>query len=130
MTPDAIKKMRRVWPKGARLRGDSPKNKLNAKKKEVDNIMFASTKEANRYCYLKQLQQAGVIRELEIQPMYVIEVNDVHICKYTADFRYRDNEYALVVEDVKGQQSGAAYQAFRKNQKLMLAVHGIEVIEI
>jgi len=94
--------------------------------KRVDGILFQSTKESRRYSELKALQQAGVIRDLEMQPKFKLEVNGVHITTYYADFRYHDNERrAEVVEDVKGMRT----QIYIIKRRLMKAIHDIEIEE-
>src|SRR3970040_1846148 len=94
--------------------------------KRVDGILFQSTKESRRYSELKALQQAGVIRDLEMQPKFKLEVNGVHITTYYADFRYHDNERrAQVVEDVKGMRT----QSYIIKRRLMKAIHDIEIEE-
>lgn len=126
------------------------KNKYYAKKVYVDNIAFASKKEANRYTELKTLQQAGKIQDLQMQVKFEIipaQYEDIiqyspkqHKPKvvkklverkvdYVADFVYRQGD-ELVVEDVKGFRDGAAYRIFALKRKLMLQVHGIKVKEI
>ena len=94
--------------------------------KRVDGILFQSTKESRRYSELKALQQAGVIRDLEMQPKFKLEVNGVHITTYYADFRYHDNERrAEVVEDVKGMRT----QIYIIKRRLMKAIRDIEIEE-
>ena len=101
-------------------------NKYRNIPKRVDGILFQSTKESRRYSELKALQQAGVIRDLEMQPKFKLEVNGVHITTYYADFRYHDNERrAEVVEDVKGMRT----QLYILKKRLMKAILGIEVEE-
>src|SRR3970040_2374191 len=98
-------------------------NKYRNIPKRVDGILFQSTKEARRYSELKALQQAGVIRDLEMQPKFKLEINGVHITTYYADFRYHDNERrAEIVEDVKGMRT-ALYIIKRR---LMKAIYEIE----
>ncbi len=62
---------------------------------------FASSTEAKRHSELLLLQRAGEISHIELQPVYPIEVNGVHICDYRAVMRYRDRDGNTVVEDVK-----------------------------
>jgi hypothetical protein len=93
----------------------------------VDGHTFHSKKEARRYMDLLALQVAGLIRDLETQPRFRLEVGGVHICDYFADFRYWDvprNE--IVVEDVKGVRT----DVYKLKKQMMLALHGIEVEEI
>lgn len=106
-------------------------NKYRNKKVEVDGIKFDSKKEARRYSDLLLLQRAGEISELVLQPRFSIWVGGVHVCDYIADFTYKRGEDVLnnfVVEDVKGQKNGGAWRVFRLKQKLMKAVHGIDVV--
>jgi hypothetical protein len=84
-------------------------NKYSNKKTKVDGITFDSKKEAKRYKELKLLEKAGVIKDLELQPKFLIvdtlRKNGKTFKKrsYIADFMYYDNERKkTVVEDVKG----------------------------
>lgn len=112
-------------------------SKYNNSKHEVDGILFASKKEANRYVQLKGMQDIGQISELELQKKYCIIPAQrdpdtgkvIRATHYIADFVYR-KDGALVVEDVKGFRGGTAYNVFRIKQKLMLYVHGIKVREV
>ncbi len=93
----------------------------------VDGIFFHSKKEARHYKVLKAMQQAGIIRDLETQPKFKLDFNNVHICNYFADFQYFDNELNReIVVDVKGVKT----QVYKRKKRLMLAIHGIEVEEI
>lgn len=104
-------------------------NKYRAKKTVVDGIVFDSDKEARRYQDLKLLVRAGTIKDLELQHVFPIELNGYKICKYKADFVYRDIEGRMVVEDVKGMKSGAAYQMFKLKAKLVEAIYSIRILE-
>ena len=101
-------------------------NKYRNIPKRVDGILFQSTKESRRYSELKALQQAGVIRDLEMQPKFKLEVNGVHITTYYADFKYWDNERNQeVIEDSKGMRT----QLYILKKRLMKALLAIEVEE-
>lgn len=93
-------------------------NKYSAKKTIVDNIVFDSKLEANRYKQLKLLEQAGQIRELRLQIKIPLEVNNVLVCKYICDFLYIENN-KLVIEDVKGVKT----DVFRVKWKLLKALY-------
>lgn len=77
---------------------------------EIDNIKFASKKEAKRYGELKLLEKADIIKNLELQkkfelqPSYTNNNNEnIRAINYIADFFYYDNEKGLfIVEDTKG----------------------------
>lgn len=114
-----------------------PKNKFNAVKKTIDGIKFDSTRESKRYEELKLLERAGKIKDLEVQPVYEL-VKSVKYknakrakpaMKYTADFRYWDVEKnELVVEDIKSKAT-AKETDYIMRRHMMLAFHGIEVLE-
>lgn len=76
-------------------------HKYGAKKTQVDGIMFASKKEAKRYVELSFLQGIGKIKDLTLQPVFIMWVEGVKICKYIPDFEYFE-EGIHIVEDVKG----------------------------
>lgn len=84
-------------------------NKYNAKKATVDGHTFDSKREAERYCELKFFVRAGEIRNLELQPRFLLQDkfvdkqgNKHRKIEYVADFLYIDKLGRNVVEDVKG----------------------------
>ena len=84
-------------------------NKYKNKKTEVDGIKFDSLKEARRYGELRLLVKAGMIKDLELQPVFELIPKQKHNGKtirktsYIADFKYTDIQRGIeVVEDVKG----------------------------
>jgi len=83
-------------------------NKYRNKKIIIDGIEFHSTKEGKRYMELKLLERAGLIRELELQPAFLLlpgfKKNGITYRKtmYIGDFKYFDVEQdKYIVEDVK-----------------------------
>lgn len=91
------------------MRKMARRSKYNAKKKVVDGHLFHSTKEAERYCELKLFLKAGLIRNLVLQPRFLLQdeffdKNGVKHKKieYVADFMYIDKCGKTIVEDVKG----------------------------
>lgn len=102
--------------------------KYHNHKTEVDGITFDSRMEAKRYVQLKDMQEAGDIYDLRLQPEYELipayKHNGKRVRKtiYRADFAYRKlagklpdalvDEY--VIEDVKGVET----EAFRLKKKL------------
>lgn len=91
------------------------RNKFNAKKTELNGIIFDSQKEARRYSQLLLLERAKEIKDIELQPRFELIINDKPVkirskgfpngrkCSYKADFRYYDNKtQQVVVEEVKG----------------------------
>jgi hypothetical protein len=95
------------------------KHKYHAIPTVVDGIQFASHKEAKRFVKLKSLEKAGVISDLILQPVYVLQETfkyqgeTVRAIKYVADFAYRENG-KIVVEDTKGVET----QVFKLKRKL------------
>lgn len=96
-------------------------NKYHNRKTIVDNIIFDSRLEANRYCELKLLERSGEIFDLKLQPRFLLQENFKYKDKtyrkieYVADFEYIENGQ-VVVEDVKGMQT----EVFKIKMKLLL----------
>ena len=105
--------------------------KYNASKVMIDGHRFDSRREAARYETLKQMEAAGKIAQLELQPRFELQPafryrgEAVRKIEYVADFRYLDYERGgLVVEDVKGMKT----DVYRLKRKLFLAKYGDGVI--
>ena len=79
---------------------NAKRSKYRNKKTIVDGITFDSKKEAARYADLKLLEKAGLIRNLELQPVVPLIVNGVKIGSYIGDFAYSERG-SRVIEDVK-----------------------------
>lgn len=92
---------------------------------EVDGRKFDSLAEARRYRELTRLRDAGEISQLRLQPRYPIVINGIPVCVYVADFSYIGST-GIVVEDVKGVRTAV----YRLKNKLMRAVHGIDITEV
>ena len=107
-------------------------NKFNAKKSTYKDLKFDSIKEKNHYLVLRNMELAGEIKDLKLQPVFeLIHKNIVfRSVKYIADFSFYDKGNNFVVQDVKGCKTGAAYQNFKLKQKIMYDKYQIEVIEI
>jgi len=103
----------------------STRSKFKNKKVTLEcGTKFDSRKEARRYKEIKLLERAGVVKDLQLQVPFQIEVNGMSICKYVADFAYNE-EGAQVVEDTKGFLT----PEYKLKKKLMRACHGIEILE-
>jgi hypothetical protein len=95
-------------------------SKYKAKKTIIDGITFDSKSEANRYVDLKLLQRGGAIKNLSLQPRFMLQEGFVNIdtgkkeraIEYVADFMYDEGD-RIVVEDVKGFKT-ADYKIKRK----------------
>lgn len=93
------------WP----ILPTSNKSKYNNKKVSINGKVFDSKKEANRYCELIKMQQAGLIKDLETQKKFLLldtfrkNGKTYKQINYYADFVYYNiYEKKIVVEDVKG----------------------------
>lgn len=103
------------------------KSKYNAKKTVVDGITFDSRKEARRYQELKLMQRSGVIKDLSLQPSFLLQDKFKYQGKtqrkieYIADFMYWDCvKMCFVVEDVKGMKT----DVYKLKKKLFLKKYG------
>ena len=108
--------------------------KYKSKKIILDNIKFDSRKEGNRYEELKILEQAGLIKELELQKVFELQPSFKKNGKtyrkitYKADFYYYDNHLQrYVVEDVKGFKT----EVYKIKKKLFEYVYkDMELVEV
>lgn len=101
-------------------------NKYRNKPVIVDGIRFASKLEAKRYGELKMLERAGKIT-FQMQVAYDLDINNVHITRYVADFVvYWIETGVTVVEDTKGVET----PEYKIKRALMLALPGIRIKEI
>lgn len=96
-------------------------NKYSAIKTESDGITFDSRKEARRYNELKLLQRAGQIKDLQLQPVFLLQEGykragkSIQAITYIGDFSYIENG-RQVVEDAKGMKT----EVYRIKKKLLL----------
>ncbi|MBU3577524.1 DUF1064 domain-containing protein [Polynucleobacter sp. UK-Kesae-W10] len=110
------------------------RSKYNAVKVQVDGITFASKAESVRYQELKFLERAGHIHKLELQPKFELApsvkfkgaTRATPALRYLADFKYIDHLGETIVEDVKGHIT----DSYRIKKHLMLAILGIEIVEV
>ena len=102
-----------------------------------DGIKFDSKKEKTRFITLKQLEKAGIIKELELQPKFLL-LDTIHYkgktypkTYYKADFKYFDNEKGkYIVEDIKSPIT-AKDKVYRLKIKMLLTKYpDIEFREI
>jgi len=89
----------------------------------VDGIRFDSKAEASRWGALRMMELAGEISGLERQPTYQLvpafadKIGRKHQgVSYRGDFRYKDRQGKIIVEDVKG----ALTEVYRIKKKLLL----------
>lgn len=93
-----------------------------------DGQKFQSHHEANYYNTLLLRKAAREVVDFERQVRFEIVVNGVFICEYYLDFRvvFPDGH----VEHVDTKSEATLTPVYRLKKKLMLAVHGIELIEV
>lgn len=110
------------------------RSKYGARRTQINGITFASKAESKRYLQLLELERLGQIDSLELQPTFVLAPGVKYSnaaratppLRYKADFSYVDHLGNKVVEDVKGRPT----EGYRIKRHLMLALHGIEVVEV
>lgn len=100
-------------------------NKYHNVRVVVDGISFASKKEAARYKELQLMEKAGMIWDLRLQPRYPLVVFGTRVGTYVGDFLYSGAKGAIL-EDVKGIKT----PVYRIKKKLVLALYGIEIMEV
>jgi len=108
------------------------RNKFNAKKTEIDGIVFHSRKESVRYSQLKLYEKGGLISDLRLQvpyeliPKLVINGKTERAIKYVADFVYYDTVNKVeICEDSKGFKT----DVYKLKYRLMKLIHGIDIKE-
>lgn len=122
----------------------SKPSKYRNVKTEVDGITFASKLEAKRYGELKLLERAGEIEDLELQPVFALDVvrysatppihsptTALRVGKYKADFQYHRKDrwggFSIrVIEDVKGMKT----PLYKWKKKHFEAQYGLVITEI
>lgn len=106
-------------------------NKYKNKKVVIDNILFDSKKEANYYTYLKLLEKAGKIKNLELQKKFILQDKfnlngkTYRAITYVADFVYEEKGQVHVI-DTKGYRT----QVYKIKKKLFMKKYGIEIEEV
>jgi hypothetical protein len=94
-------------------------SKLHNIKTTIDGIKFSSKLEANRYCELVLLQKAGEVKEIELQPRFLLQEGfkkngeTFRPIYYVADFKVTYKDGHVEVEDTKGMRT-EVYKLKRK----------------
>lgn len=98
------------------------KHKYSAIPTEVRGIRFASKKEAKRYQELLLMKAQGIIKDIELQPSYLLQEGFERNGKkhrpinYRADFKVTYFDGTVEAEDVKGFRT----KEFERTLKLLL----------
>ena len=85
-------------------------NKYRNKKVQIDMYVFDSIREGKRYKELALLEKANKIKNLQLQPRFLLQESfrkngKTHRkIEYIADFMYEENG-KTIVEDVKGKKT-------------------------
>jgi len=96
-------------------------------KSKAKPLHFPSKTEAKRYDDLRLMQQAGEIRDLELQPSYRLSAGGVELGWCRLDFRYRDHKTGkVVVEDAKGRAGDTPISRWKRRH--VEAEHKVLVI--
>lgn len=97
-------------------------SKYNAERTSFDGITFDSKSECSRYYELRRLERVGEIKNLTLQPSYLLQEGfqgnngkSYRPIYYRGDFQYFERSTGqIVVEDVKGVET----QVFRLKEKM------------
>ena len=109
-------------------------SKYKNKKVVVDGITFDSSKEANRYVYLKLSEGDGVISALMLQPVFelapavTLDGRKKPALRYIGDFRYYKNG-VCIVEDVKSKHT-STLPVYRIKKHLLKHLFNIDITEV
>ncbi|MBB6694395.1 DUF1064 domain-containing protein [Cohnella xylanilytica] len=117
-----------------RLRNQS---KYRAQKTTVDGITFDSQREAQHYSFLKLQQRMGLVKEIKLQPVYVLlepykhpqTGKKVQGIKYRADFLVTYPDGSQEVIDVKSEPTRKK-EAYVLKKKLFESRYGQAIKEI
>lgn len=122
-------------------------SKYKNRKCIYDGIKFDSQKERDRYIYLKEAENKGLIKELRLQVKYELipAVREDYVehlktkdkikqrtlqlaITYTCDFQYIKND-ELVVEDVKSNPKMLTKE-YQLKKKMLFALKRIKIREV
>lgn len=101
-------------------------SKYYSNKTTVDGITFDSKAESVRYVELKQMVKANEIKDLVLQPKFLLQEKfkyqnkTIRKVEYIADFMYTTASGEWIVEDVKGMET----KDFKIKMKWFLKLYG------
>lgn len=100
--------------------GFNRRHKYGAIKTAVGDLVFPSKLEARGYQELLLLEKSGVIKDLELQKEFVIEVAEKQICIHYPDYFFTKT---CSGKQVIGEAKGVATPDYRLKLKLMKALY-------
>lgn len=103
----------------------SSNSKFGNRRTEYNGITYDSKKEATRAAELDLLVRSGVVERWERQVPFQVEINNIKIFKYVADFVVYYKDGMVRVEDVKGFRT----PLYRMKKKAVEAYYGIKIYE-
>lgn len=95
-------------------------NKYGNIKVVVDNIKFDSKMESDYYVYLKEQKRKDLIKDFELQPIFVLQPSfkkngkTYRKIEYRADFKIIHNDSSISIVDIKGMET----TEFKLKQKI------------
>ncbi len=104
-------------------------NKFNARKTEVNGIVFDSRREAEHFMVLSSEVAYGYKRDLQLQVRIPLKANGQKVCDYVADFTWVTSDGEFVVADVKSPHT-RTLPVYRLKRKLFRANFGVDIVEL
>jgi hypothetical protein len=110
-------------------------SKMKNTKVVIDDLVFDSKKEANRYSELLLDLHLGIISDLELQKPFVLAPSVMlngrkkPAIRYVADFCYVTSEGETIVEDVKSSFT-KTLPVYRMKSHLMKHIYNIDITEV
>lgn len=109
-------------------------SKYKNKRVEIDGHVFPSRKEAYHYRKLKLLMEAGIVKDIILQPPFELQPKfktpqgeTIRAIKYVADFKVFYADGRIEVVDVKGYKT-AEYKL--KKKMFLYKFPGITFVEV
>lgn len=103
-------------------------SKFGNRRTEYNGLSYDSKKEASRAAELDLLVRSGVVERWERQVPFQVEINNIKIFKYLADFVVYYKDGTRVVEDVKSDVT-KRLPVYRIKKKAVEAYYGIKIHE-
>jgi hypothetical protein len=105
--------------------------RIRGRKIPYDGHIFDSRPELDRYKELRLIEKVGLVKDIEVHPVFQNFINGVYVGKYTADTRYKRRagaRWETVVEDVKVPITNT--EACKLRMRVTAACHGFKRVEV